>query len=82
LSIRLQKYTSGCQSNALIEAVINSAFLSVVVDNSYLDFDDYDTPLKSFLDDRNSYAGISTRKKGPNYMQEKTQLSLQMTWSN
>ena len=63
LSVRLQKCSTGCQPDAVIENVINNAFLTVVIENSYLDFDDYETPLKRFLDDRYSYRGLSTHKK-------------------
>ena len=63
ISVRLVKCSTGCQPDAVIENVINNAFLSIVIENSYLDFDDYDTPLKRFLDDRHSYRGLSTHKK-------------------
>lgn len=47
--------SSTCESAANIDAEIPNVGIDVTVVNSYFDFDDYEQPVKTFLDDRFLY---------------------------
>ena len=58
MSVKLLKCQTGCQSDNVIEGILKNAYLSLSIQNSYVDFDDYDTPVKSYLDDKYLFKGI------------------------
>lgn len=53
LEIVIAKCASGCQTDAVIEGVINSHYIKLALINSYFDFDDYEDPIKTYLEDLN-----------------------------
>ena len=57
LNIRLYRCTGSplCHSKAEIDAKMNDILFNVVIYNWYVDFDDYETPIKSYIDDIYSY---------------------------
>ena len=54
---------SSCQPSSIIEKSILGITANVAILNSYLDFNDYDTPVKSYLDDRASFYLLSAYSK-------------------
>ena len=64
ISILLKKCSgANCKPDALINAKLQNTVLSIAVLNSYMDFNDFDTPVKTFLDDRNVMFVSSTMSK-------------------
>ena len=63
ITIKLKKCSTGCAPDAAIKAVLEQSFLNNLMVNSYVDFDDYETPVKNYMDDRYSYRGVSTMNK-------------------
>ena len=60
----LRKCTGiGCQSIANITAALQSTIFSIAFLNSYMDFSDFNTPVKTYLDDRNAFYTSSTISK-------------------
>ena len=56
VEILLQKWSSGsCQSDAVIQDVLDTHFVELALLNSYFDFEDYDDPIKTYLEDTNIY---------------------------
>ena len=54
ISILLKKCSgANCTSDTLINAKLKNTALSIAVLNSYMDFSDFHTPVKTFFDDRN-----------------------------
>lgn len=45
----------GCQSDATITAALDGGRLSIVLLNYYIDFNDYENPIKMYFDDRYTY---------------------------
>lgn len=69
LEINLFKCSTGtCKSNAEMETALNSHYFDIAVLNSYFDFEDYDTPIKTYVEDLNFYGLISNLN---NYVQFK-----------
>lgn len=54
---------TGCQPDAVIDAVLQNSYLTLAILDSYMDFDDYETPVKSFLDDRYLFKGTPAFRK-------------------
>ena len=52
-----------CQSSATIDSILNSTIVTVIIFNSYMDFSDYDTPIKMYIDDSNYFYLSSTNSK-------------------
>ena len=50
-----ENLTITCKSPEEIRAYVTNGRFNMVLVNSYIDFDDYDTPIKTFLDDRYTY---------------------------
>ena len=53
--VRVAMCKTGCKPTAVIRSIIEKLNFSVVLVNSYLDFEYYVNPIKTFLDDRYSY---------------------------
>ena len=67
----MKKCLVGCQTDAVINTALQDIFLNINFVNSYMDFDDYDTPVKTYVDDRYSYRGVpGFGKKVTMYMKE------------
>ena len=58
VSVKLRKCQTGCQPDNVIEGILKHAYFSLIIQNSYVDFEDYDTPVKSYLDDRYLFKGM------------------------
>ena len=57
--VSLARWTgTSCKSSAVIDSIINRVIVTVVMFNSYLDFSDFDTPIKMYVDD-SSYFYVS-----------------------
>ena len=54
---------TGCKPSALIDAYLSTIVFSVAVLNSYMDFNDFSTPVKTFLDDRNAFTIVPSFTK-------------------
>ena len=53
ISIVLKRWQgSGWKSTADIDNAINKVVFSIMILNSYMDFNDYENPVKSYIDDR------------------------------
>ena len=64
ISISLKKWTGvGCKPSALIDQVLQGVVVSVPTLNSYMDFNDYVTPIKSYLEDRSSFNILPSNRK-------------------
>ena len=67
LSIRARKWVNGTiptwASEIFINQLLESARVSILIFNSYIDFDDYENPIKSYIDDRYSYQIIPDLRK-------------------
>ena len=68
LSIRIQKCNNStsnntCATDLEIQTYLEAARVSIVIYNSYVDFDDYENPVKTFYDDRHSYEIMTTKTK-------------------
>ena len=44
-----------CKSDSVIDTELNKVSLAIAVVNTYYDFDDYSSPIKTYLDDRFHY---------------------------
>ena len=44
-----------CQSPPNIDNKMKNILLNVILVNTYFDFDDYDSPVKTYMDDRYTY---------------------------
>ena len=51
------------KSDTDINTLLENTYLSVFFVNSYMDFDDYDTPIKNYVNDRYTYRGIAGHRK-------------------
>ena len=56
---------TNCATDAEINSKLDGAAVGLVVGNSYMDFDDYDTVIKSYVDDRFTYTIRSGTVKIP-----------------
>ena len=64
VQVTLKKWSgNGWQPQALINTVLEGLTVSVVVLSSYMDFNDYTTPIKSYFDDSNAYLLVSSLLK-------------------
>jgi len=63
VGVMLLKCTTGCQSDSVIHDVVQNSFMNVLYINSYMDFDDYDNPVKNYIDDRHTFRGIPSYAK-------------------
>jgi hypothetical protein len=64
--IVLLKCTVGCQTDADIDDMVSQTSIDATVINTYFDFDDYDSPVKTYLDDRfllDLIGGFNIKKK-------------------
>ena len=52
-----------CQSDADINAALDKASLAMAVVNTYYDFDDYNSPVKTYFDDQFYYDFVSGFEK-------------------
>ena len=52
-----------CKTDAEIDEVINTLTIDMTMVNSFFDFDNYDDPVQSFLDDRYFFSTISDYTK-------------------
>ena len=56
ISINIKRWQgTGWKSTKEIDNVINKAVFSILILNSYMDFNDYENPVKSYIDDRVSF---------------------------
>ena len=75
VSVTLSKWTVGaCKPTALINAALQGVVLSLVVKNNYMDFSDYVTPVKSYVDDRNFFIWLQLQQKYEEYILSKMKL--------
>ena len=54
---------NACKSNSDIDEALNNAALSMAVINTYYDFDDYNSPVKTYFDDQFYYDFVSGFEK-------------------
>ena len=56
ISVILKRWTGvGCQSSTMIDLALTDTVISFVILNKYMDFSDYTSPVKSYIDDRTYY---------------------------
>ena len=59
ISLSMTKCVNGsgviCETNANIEAKMDTVLLNIILVNTYFDFDDYSSPVKTYMDDRYTY---------------------------
>ena len=62
---------NACQSDSAINTALDSSSLAIAMVNTYYDFDDYNSPVKTYLDDRFYYDFIGGYyKEADIYIQE------------
>ena len=61
VEIVIQKWNVGCQSDAVIEDILATHYAELALINSYFDFEDYENPVKTYLEDVNIYGLITNQ---------------------
>ena len=62
-----------CKSDSVIDTELNKATLAIAAVNTYYDFEDYNSPIKTYLDDRFYYDFLAGyNKENTIYIQENT----------
>ena len=62
-----------CKSDSIIDTELNKATLAIAAVNTYYDFEDYNSPIKTYLDDRFYYDFLGGyNKENTIYIQENT----------
>jgi len=55
IEIYIQKCNTGCQPDAVIKNILDTHFVELALINSYFDFEDYENPVRTYLEDVNIY---------------------------
>ena len=55
IEIYIQKCNTGCQPDAVIKNILDTHFAELALINSYFDFEDYENPVRTYLEDVNIY---------------------------
>lgn len=60
IKIKVKRCTgTDCQSSTAIDTAISGKSLGITLVNTYFDFDDYDEPVKTYLDDKSTFKFVS-----------------------
>ena len=56
IEVLLSKCSSGiCQPDSVMNTILNSHYVEFAIVNTYFDYNDYENPVKTYLEDMNVY---------------------------